>query len=315
MPLGQRLPGCSQPVGAGFGKPVEPFEVSPVEDYAIGDEIPAIRIIGATAVPSVEQAAGDVGRIQGSAVVIHQLVQAAAPAAVAKRLPFPLVELGQRLFPKWLGTIHDKASIALLTVSDQDTGRGLWMNALLRAIVVIAMGSAAVPALGQAGGFDGEQFVSAVGKGDSAAALALLKDKPTLVNARDGRGKTALIAALETRNDEWAGYLLQQGADPNLALRDGETPLLVASRLGSQSAVGWLITSGARVNDSNRRGETPLIAAVQRRHLAVVRALLDAGADPDKADSAAGYSARDYAKRDNRTPELLRAIEAKKPKP
>jgi uncharacterized protein len=189
------------------------------------------------------------------------------------------------------------------------------MNALIRAILVIAMGSAAVPALSQAGVYDGEQFVSAIRKGDSGAALTLLKEKPTLVNARDLNGKTALIVAIEARNDEWAGYLLQQGADPNLALRDGETPLLVASRLGSQTAVGWLITSGARVNDSNRRGETPLIAAVQRRQVAVVRALLDAGADPDKADSAAGYSAREYAQRDNRTPELLRAIEAKKPKP
>jgi uncharacterized protein len=189
------------------------------------------------------------------------------------------------------------------------------MNALIRAILVIAMGSAAVPALSQTGLYDAEQFVSAIRKGDSGAALALLKGKPTLVNARDMSGKTALITAIETRNDEWAGHLLHQGADPNMALRDGETPLLVASRLGNQTAVAWLITRGARVNDGNRRGETPLIAAVQRRQILVVRALLDAGADPDKADSAAGFSARDYAIRDNRTPELLRAIQAKKPKP
>jgi uncharacterized protein len=189
------------------------------------------------------------------------------------------------------------------------------MNALIRAMLVIAMGSVAVPASSQSGAYDGEQFVSALRKGDSNAALALLNEKPTLVNARDLSGKTALITAIEAHNEEWAGYLLQQGADPNMALRDGESPLMAAARLGNQNIVGWLLAQGARVNDSNRRGETPLIVAVQRRQAPVVRILLDAGADPDKADSAAGYSAREYAQRDNRTPELLRAIEAKKPKP
>lgn len=189
------------------------------------------------------------------------------------------------------------------------------MNALIRTMLVVAMGSLAVPASGQAGAYDGEQFVSALRKGDSNAALALLNDKPSLVNARDLGGKTALIAAIESRNDEWTGYLLQQGADPNMALRDGETPLMIASRLGNLAVIDGLIAKGARVNDSNRMGETALIFAVQRRQVEVVRALLNAGADPDRTDSAAGYSARDYAKRENRSPELLRSIEAKKPKP
>jgi hypothetical protein len=40
--------------------------------------------------------------------------------------------------------------------------------------------------------------------------------------------------------------------------------------------------------------------------------LLKAGADPDKADHAAGYSARDYAKRDTRNPGILRLIDTVK---
>ena len=188
------------------------------------------------------------------------------------------------------------------------------MNALKRTILAIAMGAVAVPAFGQAGGYDAEQFVSSIRKGEADAALALLKEKPTLVNARDLNGSTALITAIESRNIDWAGYLLQQGADPNLALRNGDTPLIVASRMGMQDVVGWLLGLGAGVNDSNRSGETALILAVQQRQVPIVRALLDAGADPDHTDSVAGYSARDYARRDNRTPELLRLIEAKKPK-
>jgi hypothetical protein len=43
--------------------------------------------------------------------------------------------------------------------------------------------------------------------------------------------------------------------------------------------------------------------------------LLAAGANPDKTDNAAGYSARDYAARDNRSRDIFKLIEAKKPKP
>ena len=58
---------------------------------------------------------------------------------------------------------------------------------------------------------------------------------------------------------------------------------------------------------------TALIIAVQNRNTRLVRRLLQSGANPDKADHAAGYSARDYAKRDNRVRELLRLIETAKP--
>ena len=44
----------------------------------------------------------------------------------------------------------------------------------------------------------------------------------------------------------------------------------------------------------------------------MVELLLEAGANPDKADHSAGYSARDYAKRDTRSRELLKLIETVK---
>ena len=75
----------------------------------------------------------------------------------------------------------------------------------------------------------------------------------------------------------------------------------------------WLLGSGAKVNQANRMGETPLIVAVQQRQIGAVRLLLEGGADPDKTDSAAGYSARDYAKRDTRAREILAMIESVKP--
>ena len=187
------------------------------------------------------------------------------------------------------------------------------MNALMRLLLTIAVAAVAAPTIAQMGAYDGEMFVKAIRDGNGSEALKLLQAKPSLVNARDLNGKTALITAIENRDTEWSGYLLQQGADPNQSLKNGDTPLIVSARMGLQDVTGWLLQLGARVDDSNRMGETALIVAVQHRQAPIVRLLLEAGADPDRSDAAAGYSARDYAKRDNRTPELLRLIEAKKP--
>ena len=187
------------------------------------------------------------------------------------------------------------------------------MNALKRLILAFAAAAIAVPVAAQIGGYDGDMFVRAIRDGKNAEAMKMLQDKRTLINARDLSGKTALIAAIENRDSDWAGYLLKEGADPNLSLSNGDTPLMAAARIGLQEPVQWLISVGAKVDATNRKGETALIIAVQQRNLAVVRMLLEAGADPDRSDSVAGYSARDFAKRNDRSPELLKAIEAKKP--
>ena len=92
--------------------------------------------------------------------------------------------------------------------------------------------------------------------------------------------------------------------------RDGETPLIAAARIGYMGALGDLLRLKAKVDAANRMGETALIVAVQNRHPDIVKVLLALGADPDKSDSAAGYSARDYAKRDTRSRDILKLIEA-----
>jgi len=73
-----------------------------------------------------------------------------------------------------------------------------------------------------------------------------------------------------------------------------------------------MMQRGAKVDLANRRGETALIVAVQQRQRPLVELLLAAGANPDKADHAAGYSARDYAKRDTRSSDLIKLIETVK---
>jgi len=156
-------------------------------------------------------------------------------------------------------------------------------------------------------------FIKAVQKSDGDKATQLLTDNPRIVNSRDDDGNTALIIAISREDPDWTGFLLKKGADVNLGGRNGDTPLIAATRVGFEDAVEWLISLGAKVDATNRSGETPLIVAVQQRQPLIVRVLLDHGADPDRSDTVAGFSARDYAKRDNRGREILQMIEAKKP--
>jgi ankyrin repeat protein len=158
-------------------------------------------------------------------------------------------------------------------------------------------------------------FIEAVRNRDGDKAQSLLNDHPNgLVDARGGDGNTPLIIAVARSDPEWTGFLLNKGADPNLAGKNGDTPLIVASRIGFDEAIGWLLSLGAKVDGANKMGETALITAVQQRQTPIVRLLLEAGADPDKTDTAAGYSARDYAQRDTRARDILQLIQAKKPK-
>jgi uncharacterized protein len=179
----------------------------------------------------------------------------------------------------------------------------------------VAFLAAGTPALAQTD--KGLDFVEAVKSRDGDKAMQALGDNPTpaIINFRDGDGNTPLLIAVARRDSEWTGFLLNKGADPNLAARNGDTPLIIAARLGFEQAAGWLIDLGAKVDQANKMGETPLITAVEQRQTPIVRLLLTAGADPDKSDTAAGYSARQYAERDNRARDILQLINAKKPRP
>jgi ankyrin repeat protein len=184
------------------------------------------------------------------------------------------------------------------------------MKSIKLGLAAVLLGGA-MPAVAQSAlGTEGSEFVQALRDGDDAKAADLVEAHPSVVNFRDGNGETPLMVAIDKRNSTWTGYLLNQKADPNIANRSGDTPLILAARRGFDTAVNWLLQSGARVDDRNRMGETPLIVAVQQRQPSIVRLLLANGADPDKTDTAAGYSARDYAKRDSRNPEILKLIES-----
>lgn len=183
-----------------------------------------------------------------------------------------------------------------------------WMARLGWLAAAIALAGAA-PAAAQFS--DGYNFLKAVRDRDVTKAKTLI-DKPgsTIINARDiTSGETALMIAIRRRDAPWIAFLLQNGADPNMKDKEGNTPLLVASQNAFSDGVRLMLAGKAQVDAGNSRGETALIKSVQMKDSASVQLLLNAGADPDRTDSFAGMSARQYAERDVRSGPVARMLE------
>lgn len=189
------------------------------------------------------------------------------------------------------------------------------MKLVTRALLLAAaMGLSCAPAQAQQQA-DSAAFIKAVKDGDGAKAISLFGAAgSTVAKARDpGTGETALHIVVRRRDIPWVNFMLQQGVDPNVADRSGELPLGLATRLGFSEGARRLIRGGARVDGEGARGETPLIIAVLGRNLEMTKLLVLNGANPDKTDAAAGYSARDYAVRDRRSAAILKALDDRPP--
>lgn len=157
-----------------------------------------------------------------------------------------------------------------------------------------ALGSMAVAQTGLQS--DGYKFLKAVRESDGATVTELVQapGASTLINTRDvTTGETALHIAASRQDARWIRFLSQNGANPNIADKNGVTPLMISTRLGHIDGVTALLEAGARVDPITATGETPLIFAVHKRDLPMIRLLLTNGANPDRSDNS-GRSARDY---------------------
>lgn len=186
---------------------------------------------------------------------------------------------------------------------------------------VLAAFLLAIPGVATAQFSASYNFLKAVKDRDGAEATKFLNEPGTvIVNAKDlSTGETALHIVVARRDVAWTGYLLQKGANPNLRDKQGLTPLMLATQIRFVEGARVLLSQKANVNQTNIQGETALIRAVQLRDSEMTRLLLKNGADPDRTDTLAGLSARDYATRDRRASailaEIVKADEKKKPEP
>ena len=180
-----------------------------------------------------------------------------------------------------------------------------------RVAAVAAIALTVVPAAAQQFS-DGYEFLKAIRDSDGNKVNKFLLDRSLrIVNTKDrGSGEGALHIFARRSDALYLRALLQaDDVNPNLQDARGNTALMVAVGQNWAEGVGILIRYRANVNLANSAGETPLIRAVQMHNIDIVRQLLDAKADPDRADYGSGKSARDYAREATRWPGIAKLIE------
>ena len=90
------------------------------------------------------------------------------------------------------------------------------------------------------------------------------------INARDQRGRTALLAATQRNRVEVARFLIQEGADVNAKDFIQDTPFLYAAAEGRIEILKMTLAAGADLKDINRYRGTgadsrPRTTATSRR--------------------------------------------------
>jgi len=114
------------------------------------------------------------------------------------------------------------------------------------------------------------------GHEDVAGYLAALPEAP--LNQPNSLGNYAINASIDRESAALLETLLNHGAAPNVRDKNGATPLLTAARKNKVAATEALLLADADPNFGDGL-ETPLHAAIEADNTAIVRLLVEFGAD------------------------------------
>ena len=127
-----------------------------------------------------------------------------------------------------------------------------------------------------------QRFIDAIDRRDLSGVKGLVAADPTLAQAADAAGSTALMHAAASGTVTIMQLLIDAGADVNAKNSRAATALHWA--VGDEARVKLLLLNGAAVNAKTVEGRTPLYAAATMPGgAAALRHLLEAGADVNAA--------------------------------
>ena len=139
-------------------------------------------------------------------------------------------------------------------------------------------------------------IVEAAKNGDLKTVKTILELDPSMLNAKNQNGYTALHWACMRAHWDTAKYLIEKGADLNVVGGDGGTQINWAVHHDNVEIIKLLVENGAKLNIQNKWGMSELHTAIWRGNINVVRFLLDQGSDPDIKTNE-GWTAMHYAYR------------------
>jgi ankyrin repeat protein len=105
------------------------------------------------------------------------------------------------------------------------------------------------------------------------------------IDARDQRGRSALLAATQKNRIDTARFLIQEGADVNAKDFIQDTPYLYAAAEGRTDILKLTLAAGADLKDTNRYRGTGLIPAAHHGHVEAVKLLLATAIDKNHVNN------------------------------
>lgn len=135
----------------------------------------------------------------------------------------------------------------------------------------------------QANGLERDMIVGAE-RGEIVTVRTALADGAR-INARDQRGRSALLAATQRNEIEVARLLIREGADVNTKDFVQDSPFLNAAAEGRIEILKLILAANPDLKDINRERNTALILAAHHGRVDTVKLLLATKIDRDHVNN------------------------------